>query len=88
MDELFVDAFGQKIDGEFLDKLREIQRKEKPICIVWDGMSLVDDVGGIGGFCEFLEAINGDDLKEKKSYKTWVRSLGWTGRMPKSENML
>ena len=85
---LFVDAFGQQIDGEFLDKLRDIQRKEKPICIAWDGMSLVDDVGGVGGFCEFLEAINGDDTKEKKSYKTWARSLGWTGRMPKPENML
>ena len=85
---LFVDAFGQQIDGEFLDKLREIQRKEKPICIAWDGMSLVDDVGGVGGFCEFLETINGDDPEEKKSYKTWARSLGWTGRMPKPENML
>lgn len=85
---LFVDAFGQQIDGEFLDKLRDIQRKEKPICIAWDGMSLVDDVGGVGGFCEFLETINGDDPEEKKSYKTWARSLGWTGRMPKPENML
>ena len=56
--------------------------------IAWDGMSLVDDVGGVGGFCEFLETINGDDPEEKKSYKTWARSLGWTGRMPKPENML
>lgn len=85
---LFVDAFGQQIDGEFLDKLRDIQRKEKPICIAWDGMSLVDDVGGVGGFCEFLETINGDNLEEKKSYKAWAKSLGWTGRMPKPENML
>ena len=51
-------------------------------------MSLVDDVGGVGGFCEFLETINGDDPEEKKSYKIWARSLGWTGRMPKPENML
>ena len=85
---LFVDAFGQQIDGEFLDKLRDIQRKEKPICIAWDGMSLVDDVGGVGGFCEFLETINGDNLEEKKSYKAWAKSLGWTGSMPKPENML
>ena len=68
--------------------MRDIQRKEKPICIAWDGMSLVDDVGGVGGFCEFLETINGDNPEEKKSYKTWARSLGWTGRMPKPENML
>ena len=73
---LFVDAFGQQIDGEFLDKLRDIQRKEKPICIAWDGMSLVDDVGGVGGFCEFLETINGDNPEEKKSYKNVGKESG------------
>lgn len=84
----FVDAFDQQADGEFLNKLLEIAKKEKPVCIAWDGMSLVEDVGGIGGFCEFLEIINGTDLETKKSYKEWAKSLGWTGRMPKPENML
>ena len=84
----FVDAFDQQVGGEFLDQLLEIAKKEKPVCIAWDGMSLVDDVGGIGGFCEFLETINGDDPEAKKSYKKWARGLGWTGRMPKPENML
>lgn len=84
----FIDAFDQQVDGEFLNKLLEIAKKEKPVCIAWDGMSLVDDVGGIGGFCEFLETINGADLEAKKSYKEWAKSLGWTGRMPKPENML
>lgn len=85
---LYVDAFGQQMEGEFLAKLKEIEYKEKPVCIAWDGISLVDDVGGIGGFCEFLEMINGDDLDEKKQNKAWAKSLGWTGRMPKPENML
>ena len=79
---LFVDAFGQQIDGEFLDKLRDIQRKEKPICIAWDGMSLVDDVGGVGGFCEFLETINGNDPEEKKHYKTCAKRFS-SMAMPK-----
>ena len=38
-------------------------------------MNLVDDVGGIGGFCKFLETINGNNLEEKRSYKTWANSL-------------
>ena len=84
----FVDAYNKPIEGEFLEKMKEIEKKEKPICIAWDGLSLLDDVGGIGGFCEFLEIINGDDSEAKKSYKTWARSLGWTGRMPKPEKML
>ena len=85
---LFVDAFGQQIDGEFLDKLRDIQRKEKPICIAWDGMSLVDDVGGVGGFCESLRRLTVMIRKRRKAIKRGARSLGWTGRMPKPENML
>ena len=36
---LFVDAFGQQIDGEFLDKLRDIQRKENQSAL--PGMELV-----------------------------------------------
>ena len=46
------------------------------------------DVGGIGGFCEMLETLAGDDPEEKESMKTWARSLGWTGRTSKPENML
>ena len=77
-----------QMKGESLDHILEVAGKEKPVCIAWDGMSLVDDVGGVGGFCEFLEVINGDDSKMKKEYKEWARSLGWTGRMPKPENLL
>lgn len=85
---LYVDAFGNEITGEFLDKIKSIEKNEKPICIAWDGINLVDDVGGISGFCKFLETINGDDPEEKKFYKSWAKGLGWIGRMPKPENIL
>ena len=56
--------------------------------IARDGEMLVDDVGGISGFAEFLEEINPDlkgldpDEKEeakqkKKQSLTWAKSLGW-----------
>lgn len=85
---LFTDAFEQQTEGEFLEKLLMIARKEKPVCIAWDGMNVVDDAGGVSGFCEFLEVINGDNQEEKRNYKEWAKSLGWTGRMSKPENML
>lgn len=84
----YVDAFGNEITGEFLDEIKVIEKKEKPVCTAWDGINLMDDVGGIHGFCEFLMAINGNDPEEKRSYKTWAKGLGWTGRMSKPENIL
>ena len=66
-------------------KCREVYR---PVLIARDGEMLVDDVGGIHGFADFLQKIN-PDLKgmnteekegarrEKKEYLVWARSLGW-----------
>ena len=85
---LFQDASGREVSGEELEQIQNILWKQSPVCIAWDGINLVDDVGGIGGFCEFLEIINGTDSKAKKRDKEWAKSLGWTGRMSKPENIL
>ena len=85
---LYQDAFGREVSGEELERIQNIMRKQRPVCIAWDGMNLVDDVGGIRGFCEFLETINGPDQEAKKFHKEWAKSLGWTGRMSKPENIL
>lgn len=59
-----------------------------PVCIEADGLPLVDDVGGLSGYCQMLEALHGSDVEEKESYKVWARSMGWTGRKIKPEKML
>ncbi len=84
----FADAFDREADENFTGRLNAISEKARPVCIAWDGMNLVEDVGGIDGFCNFLETINGDDPEEKRACKAWAKGLGWTGRMPKPENML
>lgn len=49
---------------------------------------LVDDVGGLSGFAEFLRVINPDFTgmtpeekeyakQQKNEYLTWAKSLGW-----------
>ena len=70
------------------DRLWEIVYKNKPLCIAADGMNLVDDCGGIYGFLRMLRTINGKDKDEARDMKWWARSLGWTGRLYKPENML
>ena len=70
------------------ERLEEIVYKNKPLCIAADGMNLVDDCGGIYGFLRMLRTINGNDKDEAREMKEWARSLGWTGRIYKPENML
>lgn len=68
------------------DNLEEIAAKHRPVCIAKDGIELVDDVGGIGGFCRMLQTIyecNTDDeegLEERESMLGWADMMGWTGR--------
>lgn len=66
-------------------KCRELYR---PVLIARDGSFLMDDVGGIHGFVEFLRAINPDldsmdreekalAKQEKKEYLEWAKGQGW-----------
>ncbi len=64
----------------------EVIVKHRPICIAKDGIELVDDVGGIHGFCEMLETIYECDfydeeaVKERENTLGWAHMMGWTGR--------
>lgn len=86
--ENFTDAKGNKADAALTEKLKYVTEKQLPLCIRKDGPNLVDDVGGISGFCEFLEIINSSDRALAREYRTWASGLGWTGRNVKPENML
>ncbi len=59
-----------------------------PLCVQSDGMNLVDDCGGIGGYLKMLRVLNGKDSEEKAEMRAWARSLGWTGRLNRPEKML
>ena len=72
-----------------------------PICVAADGLPVMDDVGGVPGYCDFLKCIKGGkDSKNDKSgeegrlyedpkeSRDWARGMGWTGRMSKPENIL
>ena len=84
----YFDEMENEILGEERDRLAEVDVKRNPVCIESDGVSLVEDPGGIYGFYDMLKTIAGDDAEEKKSMKEWAKGLGWTGRICKPENML
>lgn len=84
----YFDEDENEIKGAERDRLAEVDVKKHPVCIASDGVSLVEDPGGIYGFYEMLKTLAGNDVEEKESLKQWARGLGWTGRISKPENML
>lgn len=81
----WIGANGDEVKS-FADSLEEIIAKHRPICIEKDGIELVDDVGGIGGFCRMLKTIyeadirDEDEMEERDSMLGWAEMMGWTGR--------
>ena len=76
------------------DVEKSIFEKHKPICISRQGMNLVDDVGGIEGFCNFLKNINTDSDSNSNidpddiEYYEWATSMGWSPRIPSPKTTL
>ena len=62
--------------------------KKTPICIRVDGLSVLDDVGGIYGFIDMLKTIHGNDFEKADEMREWAKTQGWTGRATKPINMI
>lgn len=60
----------------------------RPCCIRKDGLNVLDDVGGIWGYRDFLVTIHEGSEEEQKEMCEWARYLGWTGRNVSPRNML
>lgn len=73
-------------NDELIEAERLLMTKHQPVCIYKEGISVLDDVGGLSGFANFLGTIyEGKDKEEASDARTWARSLGWSAR--KTSNM-
>lgn len=82
---------GEIIEGELAEHIRTLIVNCRPICISADGLPVLDDVGGIGGYCNLLLALHEQDnsqFKNAEEAKEWSSGMGWNGRMNKPEKML
>ena len=73
------------------EKLQKVYIEGIPVCVMMDGLSVMEDVGGIYGFRDFLMTINDkspDMTEEVKEQKHWARMQGWTGRKFTPEKFL
>ena len=87
-DKAAFDMNNQKLGKAMALKVAMVAMKKKPVGLSVDGLSLMDDVGGIDGYIDFLRVIHGEDANEKEDMKEWAKWMGWTGRMIKPENLL
>ena len=78
------------ITGEELSATKNtVVGKYKPVCIHHDGMRLLDDVGGFGGFIDLLRTLNeSEDPVEKEEMQEWAYSMGWSKRKVSNKEML
>lgn len=84
----FTNFEGKKMTEEENAVLSKVYLDAMPICTHADGLNVMDDVGGIHGFADFLETINGTNSREAAESRNWAKWMGWTGRKTKPENIL
>ena len=86
----FIDWNGEMV-RDIRDVLRMVYCEKTPVCVMTDGLNVMDDVGGIHGFYDFLKLMassDPEDQVEKEEYRSWARMMGWTGRRTSSGNVL
>ena len=76
-------------DIAYTDEEKEcVCQNYRPRCINKDGLSVLDDVGGMWGYRDFLVTIHEGSEEEQEETREWARYLGWTGRNVSPKNML
>ena len=82
-------ASGSISDEELIEAYETVMSKHTPVCIHKDGIFVLDDVGGLGGFADFLGRIyESEDREERAEYHAWAQSLGWSARKVSSKRIL
>lgn len=76
-----------------IEELKEAEQmvldNHKPVCIHKVGVNVLDDVGGLGGFADFLNTIyESKDKTECSAYKRWAQGQGWSSKKQSSMSIL
>ena len=80
---------GRLTPEELAEAEQTVISKHRPVCLAIDGINVVDDVGGLGGFADFLKTINeGKDIIERQEVLGWARSMGWNTKPVAMKDML
>lgn len=87
-DSVYLDKDGKKIRGALYRAVRRAEMEKMPSCIAAEGLPMVENVGGISGYFDFIRNIYRGDEEMASSLREWARGLGWKGIVGKPENIL
>lgn len=78
------------VTQEEVDAAKEIVvTKHKPVCLSRNDVDVMDDIGGLSGFANFLKVINEpEDKQEAADLKRWARNVGWKQKKVAPNKML
>ena len=82
------DSSNVAVDSETREQIARVVALFRPVCISADGLPVLDDVGGIHGYCDFLKELHEGSDEEREEMRDWAKGQGWTGRRQKPENIL
>lgn len=81
--------YEENLAPDEVSDIATVWERHAPICLAADGLSVVEDVGGVGGYVTFLQTLHDSkDPDEKANAREWAGSLGWSGRIKQPKNML
>ena len=79
---------GEWVNDDLRSALIRAELQKEPVCVGAEGLPLMEDVGGVYGFFDFLRTVHGEDADEATRMRVWARSLGWKEVRPKPESLL
>lgn len=66
-----------------------VLNEHRPVCIYKDGVFLLDDAGGLGGFADFLGTVyESEDKHEQAGLRAWARGQGWSEKKIAAKRIL
>lgn len=66
----------------------EVAALERPLCIAADGLDVLENIGGVPGFCKFLTDLNNNTSRIQSSAQEIARTYGWTGKNRKVSSIV
>lgn len=72
------DCHGRNVPDKIRGFLDTVMNTLSPVCFRSDGVMLMDDIGGISGFFEFLRTLNGRDKTESRRVRELAEIYGWS----------